>query len=41
MTIPDEVRARMGWKIGDTLKFKVTESGSIEVSKVDVDDETE
>ena len=37
MVIPDEVKARMGWKEGDTLKFTVNDEGHIEVSKVDVD----
>ncbi len=37
MTIPDEVRAKMGWKPGDVLTFKVLEDGSIEVTKKDLD----
>ena len=37
MTIPDEVRAKMGWKPGDVLTFKVLEDGSIEVPKKDLD----
>tara|TARA_B100000780_G_scaffold218559_1_gene157681 strand:+ start:282 stop:479 length:198 start_codon:yes stop_codon:yes gene_type:complete len=37
MIIPDDVKARMGWKEGDTLVFKMTESGALEVSKKDVD----
>ena len=37
MTIPDEVKARMGWKEGDTLTFTVNEEGHIQGSKVDVD----
>ena len=37
MTIPDEVRAKMGWKPGDVLTFKIMEDGSIEVTKKDLD----
>mgnify|MGYP001196273925 FL=1 len=37
MTIPDEVKAKMGWKAGDVLAFKILEDGSIEVTKKDVD----
>lgn len=36
MIIPDEVKARMGWKIGDMLVFKVLENGTIEVTKKDL-----
>ena len=28
MTIPEEVRARMGWKVGDTLHVKASEDGT-------------
>ena len=37
MTIPDEVRAKMGWKPGDVLTFKIMEDGSIEVTKKALD----
>ena len=37
MVIPDEVKTRMGWKPGDTLKFTVNAEGHVEVSKVEVD----
>lgn len=37
MTIPAEVKSKMGWKEGDTLSFKIRDDGSIEVSKVEVD----
>lgn len=33
MIIPEDVKARMGWKIGDILVFKVLENGSVEVTK--------
>ena len=33
MIIPEEVKARMGWKLGDMLVFKILEDGSIEVTK--------
>ena len=41
MVIPDEVKARMGWKSGDTLKFTVNDEGHVEVSKVEVDPTSE
>ncbi|MBO01799.1 MAG: hypothetical protein CMG35_04070 [Candidatus Marinimicrobia bacterium] len=37
MTIPEEVKSRMGWKEGDVLAFKVLDDGSIEVTKKDLD----
>lgn len=33
MIIPEDVKARMGWKPGDILVFKVLENGSVEVTK--------
>ena len=33
MIIPEDVKARMGWKPGDILVFKVLENGSLEVTK--------
>ena len=36
MIIPEEVKARMGWKLGDMLVFKVLENGTIEVTKKDL-----
>jgi|TARA_B110000967_G_scaffold201251_1_gene238274 AbrB family looped-hinge helix DNA binding protein len=38
MTIPEEVRARMGWKVGDTLHVKASEDGTLEITKKEVDD---
>lgn len=37
MIIPEDVKARMGWKEGDTLVFKMNKDGALEVSKKDVD----
>tara|TARA_B100000424_G_C22939088_1_gene499675 strand:+ start:2400 stop:2612 length:213 start_codon:yes stop_codon:yes gene_type:complete len=33
MIIPEEVKAKMGWKPGDVLAFRVLEDGSVEVTK--------
>ena len=33
MIIPEEVKAKMGWKPGDILAFKILQDGSIEVTK--------
>jgi len=41
MTIPEEVKTKMGWKPGDVLAFKILEDGSIEVTKKEVDPVTE
>ena len=35
MTIPPEVREKMGWVEGDVLKIKVLEEGGISIEKVD------
>ena len=33
MIIPEEVKAKMGWKAGDVLAFRVLDDGSVEVTK--------
>tara|TARA_B100002019_G_C21142218_1_gene533862 strand:+ start:591 stop:803 length:213 start_codon:yes stop_codon:yes gene_type:complete len=33
MVIPEEVKAKMGWKAGDVLAFRVLDDGSVEVTK--------
>ena len=35
MTIPPEIREKMGWKEGDTLKISVLENGAISITKVE------
>ena len=35
MTIPPEVREKMGWIEGDVLRIKVLEEGGISIEKVD------
>jgi len=35
MTIPPEIREKMGWEEGDLLKVKVLDEGGISIEKVD------